>query len=114
MYSLPPCHTHTCTFSCGVVAYGVYGVFQETRVAMRRANHATVAGFFETHIPFLHPALCSVKKLQEESGTEKGLTESALKGIDPRLLDAKVLDPYYRSVRTVKDFIKGWSVIRIS
>jgi hypothetical protein len=55
-----------------------------------------------------------VKQLMEKSGSEDGLSESAIKAIDPRLLDAKVLDPYFRKTTTVKDFIKGWSVIRIS
>jgi hypothetical protein len=55
-----------------------------------------------------------VKQLMEKSGAEGGLSDSAIKGIDPRLLDAKVLDPYFKKTTTVKDFIKGWSVIRIS
>jgi hypothetical protein len=55
-----------------------------------------------------------VKKLQEQSGTEAGLSETSLRAIDSRLLDAKVLDPYFRKTTTVKDFIRGWSVIRIS
>ena len=31
-----------------------------------------------------------------------------------KLLDAKVLDPYKKEVTTVRQFIKGWSYIRIS
>ncbi len=43
-----------------------------------------------------------------------GLTEADIKAIDPALLDAKVLDPYFRKTTTVREFIKGWSVIKIS
>ncbi len=55
-----------------------------------------------------------VTKLTEGSRKDDGLDEGAIKHIDPRLLDAKVLDPYYQRATTVRDFIKGWSVIRIS
>ncbi len=43
-----------------------------------------------------------------------GLTKSDIKNIDPQLLDATVLDPYFKKKTTVKEFIKGWSVIKIS
>ncbi len=43
-----------------------------------------------------------------------GLTKADLNGIDPKLLDAKVLDPYFKKTMTVREFIKGWSVIKIS
>lgn len=55
-----------------------------------------------------------VSTLMERSGTDDGLDKSGIEGIDPRLLDAKVLDPYFRKTTTVREFIKGWSVIRIS
>ena len=55
-----------------------------------------------------------VEKLQGQSGSEAGLSEATLKQIDPRLLDAKVLDPYFKKTTTVRDFIQGWSVIRVS
>ena len=43
-----------------------------------------------------------------------GLTEADIRALDPRLLDAKVLDPYFKKQTTVREFIKGWSVIKIS
>lgn len=43
-----------------------------------------------------------------------GLTKSDIKNIDPQLLDAVVLDPYFKKKTTVQEFIKGWSVIKIS
>ncbi|MBD3281385.1 hypothetical protein GF391_01435 [Candidatus Uhrbacteria bacterium] len=43
-----------------------------------------------------------------------GLTKTDINGIDPKLLDAKVLDPYFKKTMTVREFIKGWSVIKIS
>lgn len=43
-----------------------------------------------------------------------GLTKNDLLNLDPRLLDAKVLDPYFKKTTTVREFIKGWSVIKIS
>ncbi len=47
--------------------------------------------------------------------TQKGgMTKNYLKNVDPRLLNAKVLDPYFKKTTTVKEFIKGWSVIKIS
>jgi hypothetical protein len=54
-----------------------------------------------------------VKDLMAKSGG-KGLSASDLSQIDPRLLDAKVLDPYFQKVTTVRKFIKGWSVLKIS
>jgi hypothetical protein len=49
------------------------------------------------------------------SKTQKGgLSANDLKNVDPRLLDAKVLDPYFKKTLTVREFIKGWSVIKIS
>lgn len=58
-----------------------------------------------------------VKELKTRSGGSKdnpGIPPPQLTGIDPRLLDAKVLDPYKKQVTTVREFIKGWSYIRIS
>lgn len=43
-----------------------------------------------------------------------GLTKNDLLYMDSRLLDAKVLDPYFKKITTVREFIKGWSVIKIS
>jgi hypothetical protein len=43
-----------------------------------------------------------------------GLSKLDIQGIDPKLLDAKVLDPYFKKTMTVREFIKGWSVIKIS
>lgn len=43
-----------------------------------------------------------------------GLTEADIKALDPQLLDAKILDPYFKKRTTVREFIKGWSVIKIS
>ncbi|MEA3323024.1 MAG: hypothetical protein U9Q12_02275 [Patescibacteria group bacterium] len=43
-----------------------------------------------------------------------GLTKSDIKNIDPQLLNATVLDPYFKKKITVQEFIKGWSVIKIS
>ncbi len=43
-----------------------------------------------------------------------GLTDIDINSIDPRLLDAKVLDPYYKKQTTLREFIRGWSVIKIS
>lgn len=43
-----------------------------------------------------------------------GMTASDIDNIDPRLLDAKVLDPYFKKTTTIREFIKGWSVIKIS
>lgn len=49
------------------------------------------------------------------SKTQKGgMTKNDLKNVDQRLLDAKILDPYFKKTTTVKEFIKGWSVIKIS
>lgn len=58
-----------------------------------------------------------VKELKQLSGgTEDnpGINPGNLQNIDSRLLDAKVLDPYKKQVTTVREFIKGWSYIRIS
>ncbi len=47
--------------------------------------------------------------------TQKGgMTKNDLKNVDPRLLNAKILDPYFKKTTTVKEFIKGWSTIKIS
>ena len=54
-----------------------------------------------------------IQLLVKKSG-EGGLNRADLSGVDPKILSAKVLDPYYKKVTTVEDFIKGWSVIRIS
>ncbi len=43
-----------------------------------------------------------------------GLTKNDILNLDPKLLDAKVLDPYFKKTTTVREFIKGWSVIKIS
>ena len=43
-----------------------------------------------------------------------GLTKSDINNIDPQLLDAVVLDPYFKKKTTVREFIKGWPVIRVS
>ena len=58
-----------------------------------------------------------VKELKNLSGglaDNPGIKPGSLGNIDPRLLDAKVLDPYKKEVTTVRQFIKGWSYIRIS
>lgn len=58
-----------------------------------------------------------VKELKKQSGGQKsnpGIEPDKLKNIDPRLLDAKVIDPYKKEITTVREFIKGWSYIRIS
>ncbi len=54
-----------------------------------------------------------MKKLSGGKKTNPGIPPNELKLIDPRLLDAKVLDPYKKEVTTVREFIKGWSYIRI-
>jgi len=49
------------------------------------------------------------------SKARKGeMTGNDLKNVDPRLLDAKVLDPYFKKTTTVREFIKNWSIIKIS
>lgn len=52
----------------------------------------------------------------KSGGTEDnpGIPNADLSNFDSRLLDAKVLDPYFQKQTTVRDFIKGWSYIRIS
>ncbi|MFH1236466.1 MAG: hypothetical protein V1685_06055 [Parcubacteria group bacterium] len=58
-----------------------------------------------------------VKELKNLSGGAEGnpgMVPGTINNIDPRLLDAKVLDPYKKQVTTVREFIKGWSYIRIS
>ncbi|MDF1496435.1 MAG: hypothetical protein P1P90_00055 [Patescibacteria group bacterium] len=55
----------------------------------------------------------AVQELMDKT-REGGLSKSDINNIDPRLLDAKVLDPYFKKSMTVRDFIKGWSVIKIS
>jgi len=47
-------------------------------------------------------------------GSDKGFSKADLENIDPKLLKAKVLDPYFKKITTVEDFIKGWSNIKIS
>jgi hypothetical protein len=48
------------------------------------------------------------------AASDKGLDEAALKAIDPRLLGALVLDPYFKRTGNVSAFVKGWSTIRVS
>ncbi|MBU0612453.1 hypothetical protein KKB10_00400 [Patescibacteria group bacterium] len=58
-----------------------------------------------------------VKTLKTQSGGTKGnsgIANSNLKNIAPEIMDAKVLDPYKKEITTVREFIKGWSYIRIS
>ncbi|MBU2235556.1 hypothetical protein KKA01_00680 [Patescibacteria group bacterium] len=58
-----------------------------------------------------------VKTLKTQSGGTKGnsgIANSNLKNIAPEIMDAKVLDPYKKEISTVREFIKGWSYIRIS
>lgn len=58
-----------------------------------------------------------VKDLKAKSGGAKsnpGIIPKDLDDIDPRLLDAKVLDPYFQKQTTVREFMKGWSYLRIS
>lgn len=58
-----------------------------------------------------------VKELKAKSGGQEdnpGIEPGNLQQIDPRLLDAKVLDPYKKQITTVREFIKGWSYIRVS
>lgn len=43
-----------------------------------------------------------------------GLKAKDLKYIDPRLMKAKVVDPYFKKTTTVEEFIKGWTVLKIS
>lgn len=43
-----------------------------------------------------------------------GLKAKDLKYIDPRLMKAKVIDPYFKKTLTVEEFIKGWTVLKIS
>lgn len=43
-----------------------------------------------------------------------GLNAKDLKYIDPRLMKAKVIDPYFKKTLTVEEFIKGWAVLKIS
>ncbi|MFH1598319.1 MAG: hypothetical protein ABIB97_04605 [Patescibacteria group bacterium] len=56
----------------------------------------------------------ALKKLSGGSKSNPGIPPNQLKNVDPRLLDAKVLDPYKKEVTTVREFIKGWSYLRIS
>ncbi|MBU2566289.1 hypothetical protein KKG46_01880 [Patescibacteria group bacterium] len=55
----------------------------------------------------------AVQELMDKT-RKGGLSKSDIKNIDPRLLNAKVLDPYFKKSMTVREFIKGWSVIKIS
>lgn len=43
-----------------------------------------------------------------------GMNKNDIKNLDPRLLNATVLDPYFKKKVTVEEFIKGWSVLKIS
>jgi hypothetical protein len=43
-----------------------------------------------------------------------GLSKDDIANLDPRLLNATVLDPYFKKKITVEEFIKGWSVIKVS
>jgi hypothetical protein len=54
-----------------------------------------------------------VQELMDKT-RQGGLSKRDIQGIDPNLLDAKVLDPYFKKTMTVREFIKGWSVIKIS
>ncbi|MDZ7798790.1 MAG: hypothetical protein U5L76_04215 [Patescibacteria group bacterium] len=57
-----------------------------------------------------------VKTLQDKSGggdKNPGIKRNDLKNIAPEIMDAKVLDPYKKEITTVREFIKGWSYIRI-
>ncbi len=54
-----------------------------------------------------------ITELNAKSG-QGGLTKKDIEAINPALLQARVLDPYFKKVRTVEDFIAGWSTIRIS
>ncbi len=55
----------------------------------------------------------AVQELMEKTRSG-GLTKNDILNLDPKLLDAKVLDPYFKKTTTVREFIKGWSVIKIS
>ena len=55
-----------------------------------------------------------LKRLSGGSEDNPGLKPGQLQNIDPRLLDAKVLDPYKKQIITVREFMQGWSYIRIS
>lgn len=54
-----------------------------------------------------------VQIMLNKSGGD-GLTKDDIKTLDPALLTAKVIDPYFKKEMTVEQFISGWSVIRIS
>ena len=45
---------------------------------------------------------------------EGGLDKADIKQLDPRLLNARVLDPYYKETCTLEEFIEGWPTTRIS
>lgn len=55
-----------------------------------------------------------LKQLSGGAEGNPGIVPTKLDRVDPRLLDAKVLDPYKKEITTVREFIKGWSYIRIS
>ena len=52
-------------------------------------------------------------KLRDKSRQEN-MSQGEFKNIAPDLMNAKVLDPYFKTETTVEEFIKKWSVIRIS
>lgn len=54
-----------------------------------------------------------VKELSQKTRAG-GLSAKDIEMIDPRLMDARVLDPYFQKKTTVRKFIKGWGVIKIS
>lgn len=58
-----------------------------------------------------------VQTLNTKSSGEKGkggLDKADIKQLDPRLLSARVIDPYYKKTYTLEEFIEGWPTIRIS
>ena len=55
-----------------------------------------------------------VQTLVAKSLKKEGLKKADIRQLNPRLLNARVLDPYYKKTRTVEEFIKDRSTIRIS
>jgi hypothetical protein len=53
-----------------------------------------------------------VQTINAEAG-EEGLSKDDIKQLAPTLLNARVLDPYFRESRTVEEFIKKWPTIKI-
>ena len=54
-----------------------------------------------------------VQTITAKSG-EEGLSKDDIKQLEPKLLNARVLDPYFKKSRTLEEFIKKWPTIRIS